>query len=153
MRTDAVAVDASISLKGVLQEVHTSEARALLAEWEAGAILRIVPSWFGCEITNVLYQRVRRGDLTILQAQTAVRGIMAEVLVRDYEPAIAVRALELAQLLSQPATYDVQYLALAEREDCQLWTADERFWRAGASRFPLIRWIGEPRSLGAPSSS
>jgi predicted nucleic acid-binding protein len=153
VRTDAVVVDASISLKWVLQEVHTAEAHALLAEWEEQAVLRLVPSWFGCEIANVLYQRVRRGELTMAEAQLAVRGIMAEAVVRDYEPAIAVRALELAEILGQPATYDAHYLALAEREDCPLWTADERFWRVAGNRFSQIHWLGELPSSSRSSSS
>lgn len=36
--------------------------------------------------------------------------------------------MEIAALLGRPATHDSQYTA--EREGCELWTADERFWNA-----------------------
>lgn len=34
------------------------------------------------------------------------------------------------------------YLALAEALDCELWTADERFYRAASSGHTRVRWIG-----------
>jgi predicted nucleic acid-binding protein len=39
------------------------------------------------------------------------------------------RALELAQSLSLPATYDAHYLAVAEDLQAELWTADRRLFR------------------------
>ena len=43
---------------------------------------------------------------------------------------IAQRALELAYRFGLPATYDANFLALAEREECELWTADMRLWNS-----------------------
>jgi predicted nucleic acid-binding protein len=31
---------------------------------------------------------------------------------------------------------------LAEELDCELWTADERFWRLTRTDFPFVRWLG-----------
>jgi predicted nucleic acid-binding protein len=39
----------------------------------------------------------------------------------------AERAIEIAALTGQRASYDSHYLALAERLGCELWTADDRF--------------------------
>ena len=41
------------------------------------------------------------------------------------------------------ATYDAHYLALAESFDCELGTADERFYRAASPRVDNVRWLGE----------
>jgi predicted nucleic acid-binding protein len=138
-----VVVDAGLALKWVLAEDFTAEARALLAEWEQHDTHRLVPSWFACEVGNVLVQRVRGGKLTIPQAQLAVRGLLAEVETRDSEPAVTVRALEIADELGVNASYDAQYVARAELQGCELWTADERFWRIANPRFAFVRWIGE----------
>ncbi len=40
-----------------------------------------------------------------------------------------------ASQLKQNAAYDAHYLALAESFGCELWTADERFYRAAT------RWL------------
>ena len=53
------------------------------------------------------------------------------------------RALELASRLKQGAVYDAHYLALAESLGCELWTADQRFYRAVSSSVDNVRWIGE----------
>ena len=45
--------------------------------------------------------------------------------------------------MRQPAVYDSIYLALAEALDGELWTADERFYRAASPQFSNVRWLGE----------
>jgi len=39
-------------------------------------------------------------------------------------------------------THDSQYLALAERLECEFWTADERLFNAIVRDFSWIRWLG-----------
>ena len=53
------------------------------------------------------------------------------------------RTLELSSQLLQGAIYDSHYLALAESLDCNLWTADERFFRASTSVTPNVRLLVE----------
>ena len=139
-----VVVDSSLAVKWVLSEVHTAEAEALLRDWQARAVRRVVPSWFACEVANVLYRRIP-DELTIREAQIGVRSILDEVVVLDFEPALATRALELALSYRQPASYDAHYLALAERLSCELWTADRRFWSSTVGSLPWFRWVGEVR--------
>lgn len=141
-----VIVDTSIAVKWVLNESLTATADALLADWLRAGLRPRVPSWFACEVANLLYQKVREGRLTLLDAQEGVTAIMAAVAVQDFDAAVAVRALELAMRFRQPASYDAHYLALAEVLDCDLWTADGRFWRAVQGRHPRIHWIEEATS-------
>ncbi len=54
-----------------------------------------------------------------------------------------VRAIGLAAELRQNAVYDAHYRALAEALDCELWTADQRFYQAAADGFPKVHFIGE----------
>lgn len=139
----AVVADASLMVKLVLAERHTAEARALFRAWEQRNIRILAPSWFACEVANVLYQRRRRGQLTLQAAKLALRGILVEVVLTPENALLAERALEMAEDLGLPAPYDTQYAALAESEACELWTADERFWNAARGRFPWVRWLGE----------
>lgn len=138
-----VVVDPSLAAKWVLVEEHSREARLLLGDWARQGTAPIVPSWFACEVANVLYRRVRRDVISLPDAHRGLHDILATVTIDDVDSAVAFRALELADRFRQPASYDAQYLALAERLGYELWTADERFWNSTRRAFPRVRWIGE----------
>lgn len=73
----------------------------------------------------------------------AVIGVLDEVLIRDFDPGVTLRAVDLADTFGQSASYDAHYLALAEHLGCELWTADEKFRNATKGTFKWVRWVGE----------
>jgi predicted nucleic acid-binding protein len=135
-----VVVDTSLALKWIYDESDSSVALSLLADW-TGKRMRIkVPSLLAYEITNSLYQQVRSGKSTIDSAKqnlkdTLLKG-MSFVFLSDLS--LSIRALELTHHFGLLATYDTHYLALAEREQCELWTADTRMWRAVKDQYPWV---------------
>ncbi len=123
----AAIVDASVAIKWVVAEKGTTEALALLE----GRLF--APALWEAECANILWKKVRRGEMTGGEA-----GIAAKLLCRfgvevtSREPEMS-RVLELALALDHPA-YDCVYLALAELSGIPLITADERLLRvAGQS--------------------
>jgi predicted nucleic acid-binding protein len=69
---------------------------------------------------------IRRQRLTLEEAKMALETIM-QVGVQVIEPAgLYTQSLELASVYNTTNAYDTQYMALAEMENCELWTADER---------------------------
>lgn len=146
MNPDIVVVDVSLAVKWVLDEVQSTLARMLLATWVAERRRIVEPSWFACEAANILLQRVRgarpsAGRLTLAGALDAFDEVLSSVTIARDDPTVARRALELAVQFNQSHSYDMQYVALAEREDCEAWTADLRFWNAIGGRIPRVRWI------------
>jgi len=154
--SDVVVVDTSIAVKWVVTEPDTPVALALVAEWNRNGVDLVAPALFASEITNVLYKRVRKGELTVAEAGVRLRQVFLAVPALDFSPdpavnlALSMRALELARQHGLPATYDAHYLALAEREGCEYWTADERLWNAVRAPLPWVRWLGE---LSAPAAA
>src|SRR3982074_700540 len=67
-RMDNVVVDASIAVKWVVEEEGSEDARTLLGRWLEAGIQPLAPSWFTCEIANILYRKALRGDLTFEDA-------------------------------------------------------------------------------------
>lgn len=138
-----VVVDASVACKWVLNEDGAAEARSLLARWVAARLQPTAPSWFACEVANVVYRRAREGETTIDGARALLTTVLSIVALRDAPGSDAVRAIEIAETTRQQTPYDACYLALAEREGCEYWTDDERFVRAAAPHFPQVRHLNQ----------
>ena len=137
-----VVADANLALKWVVPEVHSDVAQAVRFRWQSNGENPVAPPIFKSEVTNALYQMVRRGRLLIEDAAAALDAVMPAVAI--VEPAgLYEAALRIADELGVEATYDALYVALAEAESCELWTADRRLVRAAQARFPGVRWIGE----------
>ena len=52
------------------------------------------------------------------------------------------RAYELATDFNRPTAYDSQYLAVAERLNCDFWTADQRLFNAVREQLGWVKWVG-----------
>ncbi len=64
---------------------------------------------------------------------------------------ISLRALEFTCNHKLPASYDAHYLALAERENCELWTADERLYNSVKEQFSWVQLMADPSSASMAS--
>ncbi len=143
-----VVVDASLAFKWLVKEVYTAEANGLGRLWNSQGTRIAAPYLMPVEVTNALHQRVVWGDLTLEAAMQRMESLLSSGL-ELYQPThLHNRALELASRLGLGATYDAHYLALAEALGCDLWTADEKFYRAASQDARSVRWIGEPTALG-----
>ena len=137
-----VVVDASLALKWVLDEEYTAEALTLRDRWQREAELILAPPIFRSEVTNVLYRRARRGELTYPEAQELLEALLPAVSTSEL-PGLHGRALEVAGELSLSSTYDALYMALAEAEGCEFWTADLKFVRSVRHRYLHVRAVTE----------
>ena len=142
---NVVVVDTSIALKWVLEEADSNKADTLLAEWIKKGMLIIAPNLLAYEITNALYRKVRKGEITLDRAKEALAEISLAEIEFDFSSdfTLSTRAIELANQFNLPATYDSHYLALAERKGCELWTADLRMWNSVKGKLDWVRWMGD----------
>ena len=140
-----VVVDASLALKWVLEERHSVEAQSLLDMWVQTQVIVTAPTLLVFEAANVLYQRVRRGQLSLEAAGESLSALAAThlTLIGGDELDLSDQAIKLAEAHRLPATYDAIYMGLAIRSECPLWTADERLWNQVHQKAPWVRWIGE----------
>ncbi len=118
-------VDASVTIKWFIEEVHAEAARCLLADpYEL-----IAPDLWWPECGNILWKKVQRTELTAEEARL-VRAGLEEQALRIYPSALLIEsALEIA-LDTGRSVYDSCYLALALLTDCRLVTADRRLFNA-----------------------
>ena len=118
-------VDASVGIKWLLPEPRTREA---LWVRSSGHPLH-VPSFFDLELTSVLVKKQRAGLLTERQATRFVAQLRMLPLTRHAEQTLLPQAYEIA-IGTGSSVYDATYLALAQRLNGKMVTADEAFRQA-----------------------
>lgn len=145
--SETVVVDASLALKWVIPETDSNAAIELLNQWTTEGKKVVAPALFIYEVTNILYRQSAANKLTYEEAKQSLKklfsiGVKLKFTLHEN---ISMQAMEFAHLFNLPATYDAHYLALAQREKSDYWTADARLWNAVKGRLNWVRWIGDYR--------
>jgi len=142
--TSWVVADSSLFLAAVLQESHSQRADALINSWISENIQIAAPTLFRYEIIAVLRKNVYRGLISPEQALVAQKNLLSSTHGVDFiiDDALLKRGYELAAQLNRPTAYDSQYLAVAERLDCEFWTADQKLFNAVSGSLSWVKWIG-----------
>ncbi|MHB8645466.1 MAG: type II toxin-antitoxin system VapC family toxin [Thermomicrobiales bacterium] len=125
-----IVVDTSVALKWVLAEVYSANANALRRDCLRRREQIVAPTLLLYEATNTLYGAGRDGTLPWQSIEQGLDDMLTVVRLRAPNAETVKRAVEIARLTTQTYAYDTQFLVLAERLRCDLWTADERFLRA-----------------------
>lgn len=147
-----VVVDASIVLKWLIAEPDSVAANHLWLSWQTRGLQPVAPNWISAEVSNALLQAITRGQFTVDYASGLLRELPRFVRMNELALVHSGRALELANQMGLRATYDLHYLAMAEQLGCELWTADERFWRIVRPSFHFVKWLGSERIAAEPGA-
>lgn len=114
-------IDASVAVKWFVEERGSTAARTVLSKGEP----LLAPDLILVETSNTAWKKVRRKEMTREQGEAMVRVLPLYFDRLVHSDALVVRAYALANHLNHPV-YDCLYLALAELEDVNLITDDER---------------------------
>jgi predicted nucleic acid-binding protein len=118
-------VDASVVVKWFVPEVHAEAARNLLREGFALS----APDLVRAEVGNVLWKKWRRGQLSPEVVEGVLRDLENFTLeIESSEPLLGT-AWDVARRFDR-SFYDGLYVALAERTDCPLVTADRKLYNS-----------------------
>ncbi len=118
-------LDASVAVKWVLPEADSAKAIALRDDYAKGIHELIAPDVFKVEAAHALTRAERRG---LLQQGEAIRRMV--VLMRSRPricsfSSLLPRAMEISSQM-RIGVYDCLYVALSEREACEVVSADQR---------------------------
>lgn len=133
-----LVVDASVVIKWLLPELHSGAARRVLTE--ANELL--APDLLWAELGNVLWKRVRAGEIAADDAHDLLRDFKRFPISITPSILLIGPALDIAMQLKR-TVYDSLYLALAMSRPCRLVTADRRFYDS-LKRSPLapaLLWV------------
>jgi predicted nucleic acid-binding protein len=138
-----LVVDANVPVKSELSgEAYTDEALELIEDWRAGAVVVHAPDLLPSELGSVLLRGLRTGRLTRQQALVSLGTLLALPYHLHPSTQLVPRSFEIADQYGL-RIYDCFYVALAEREGIDLWTADERLCNALAADFPFVRFLAD----------
>lgn len=150
-----IVVDASIAVKWVMSEDDSDVALALLAHWTTNKVSLIAPILLASETTNILYRAAQRGLLSLTKVENGFKKTIFSTITFDFSHVrtsqFFARVAELARTHNLPATYDAHYLALAEREGCEFWTADARLYHAVREQLAWVRLMADDPAASTPA--
>ena len=148
-----VAVDANLVVALVLPLPYSAQATNKVVGWQRAATDLLAPWLLEYEVSAVLRRAVVADLLTSAAACEAMRSILdLQVHCLPPTPGLHERALSWAERLGHSKTYDAHYVALAEQQQVELWTADHRLVNAARQAgLTWLRWIGEGMSSQDPA--
>lgn len=129
----AVVLDSGILIASVFPETLTPQARRLVKQLQADDVQLHAPMLLRYEVVAVARKAVYQGRVTAEEGLRARDRLLSYPFTLHLDDGLLRRGYELATEYNRPTAYDdAQYLALAERLNCDFWTADERMF-SGAS--------------------
>jgi predicted nucleic acid-binding protein len=137
-----VVADSGIFLAAALTEEYTLQATSLIEMWQKSSFQIAAPTLFQYEVVAVMRKSVHRGRLTDKDAIYQRDLLLAYPIQYMLDEKLLKRAYEIATLYNRPTAYDSQYLAVAERLQCDFWTTDERLFNSLTGFLSWVKWIG-----------
>jgi predicted nucleic acid-binding protein len=133
-------VDASLVLRFLLPDERDPRVDNLWRAWAEQGAAVFGPALLFAEVTSTLRLRVATERFTPSEGEALFAAFNALGVRRVDRDDLHIRAWELARKYNRPRAYDMIYLALAELEDAELWTCDERLANACGANEPRLRW-------------
>jgi len=136
-----IILDASIALAYLLREQGYEAIEEQLSHWSREGIEICVPAFFFSEVMNGIRRSVVRNLMQETEGDTAFHSLELFPARSLATPQPFEHAWNLAKSFHLPATYDAEYMALAERESSEFWTSDRRLINSLGNQRPT--WIRE----------
>jgi predicted nucleic acid-binding protein len=128
--------DASIVLRVLL--LGDERIASHWVRWEAANEELIAPLLLRYEATNAIHRRVTARLIGLPSARQVLSAVIGAPIRLIDDPALHEQAFALAHALGLPAADDAHYLALAQREGIDFWTADRKLFNAVRYRYPWV---------------
>jgi predicted nucleic acid-binding protein len=138
-----ICVDASLILRTLVPGPFTDRALALLGEWRRADALLVAPALIAFEVTSVLRRLVYLREITPSHGERAFDTFRKIEIQLSQQQEILPLAWELAKRLNRPRAYDTAYLACAQLNHCEFWTADEKVYNATKDALDWVKWVGD----------
>jgi predicted nucleic acid-binding protein len=131
-------LDASVAFKWLVPEVDTPKALRLRDEFNKNLLELIAPDVFPIETIHSLTRAERQNRITPAQGAVLMKDLLKNLPRLYGQLPLLPRAYEISSTM-RIGVYDCLYVALAEREGCDLVMADDKLVNNLQSAFPFIK--------------
>ena len=123
-----ITVDASLIIRLITSNDNNNLYHLKWQEWQSSNTVIVAPSLIMYEVSNGIYRYQKAGQIKQDEAESLLDSAL-NLGIRFYgDSNLHQEAFKIASLYNLSATYDAHYLALAQRLQIELWTADKRLF-------------------------
>jgi predicted nucleic acid-binding protein len=130
-------LDSCVAVKWFLAEPDSPKAVQLLDEYNRQMHDLLAPNVFPVEVAHALTRAERRGLIQPIEGSQYLSDLLAYLPTLHSSLTLLPRAYEISSQ-ARIGVYDCLYVALAEREGCNLLTADARLLNALSPAYSFI---------------
>jgi len=133
-----LVLDSSVAIKWFLAEADSGKALRIRDDYRQGIHELIAPDIYPVEVAHSLTRAERQLRITPVEGLNHFQDMLGTLpILHRYLPLLP-RAYQISSQARQ-GVYDCLYVALAEREGCELLTADDKLVRNLQPSFSFIR--------------
>ena len=140
-----VVIDANLAIALMIPLPYSESSTARIQAWQQAGIPILVPGLWGYEVVSALRKAAAGEWITLQEAENALNELWA--LGFEQVPAtleLHRSSLKWADRIGQKVAYDSAYLALAETNELEFWTADRPLAEsAKAAGAKLVHYLGD----------
>jgi predicted nucleic acid-binding protein len=130
-------LDSSVGFKTLVAETNSAKAQQLYDDYRKGIHELLAPDVFAVEMAHSITRAERQARITPAQGARLLTDILNRLPQIHPSLPLLPRAYVISSL-ARIGVYDCLYVALAEREACQLVTADDKLVKNLGTQFPMI---------------
>jgi predicted nucleic acid-binding protein len=139
----SVCIDANVLVMALIAGPLADRANALFAQWQRDDVQLIAPMLFAYEVPSAIRRAVHLKQVTSTEGDAAFEKFLRLPVRLSTRREVIPIAWELAKQFSRPQIYDATYLAVAQINDCDFWTADEKLYNVVRDELDWVRWLGD----------
>jgi predicted nucleic acid-binding protein len=126
-----LTIDASLAFGLIIPNPSQNHYEKLVTGWKKQGMRLVAPTLWAYEMTSVFTKMAHFNHLSSTHSRAGLTlAFQIGIELIPPEESLAKRAFAWTERLGRIAAYDSFYLALAERLDCEFWTADRRLSNA-----------------------
>lgn len=138
--TSWIVIDSGVLIASVVEETYTAQADALLNRIKTQELRIAAPPLLRYEVVATLRKLTHRGTINADDGVTLIKQALNTPIEWMLDDSLLERAYQLATEHGLPSAYDAQYLAVAERLGCELWTFDRRLFNTVHDK---LTWVND----------